>query len=139
MRFSKAFAQQSRVWIFLEMLACVLIIGALDYLSGVEIRLLPFYAGPIFVAAWLAGRPAGLAIAAISGIISWNANWFAGDPELHSWMRAWETFRHVGFFVVVAWAAYALRTKNDIAAARIALLERSQHLEREIVGISEAE
>jgi signal transduction histidine kinase len=54
-------------------------------------------------------------------------------------MRAWETLRHIGFFLVVAWAASALRAKNDIAAARIALLERSQRLEREIVGISEAE
>jgi signal transduction histidine kinase len=139
MRFSKAFAQQSRIWIFSETVACVAIIGLLDYVSGVEIRLLPFYAGPIFIAAWFAGRRAGLAVAAISGAIWWTANWLTGDPELHSSMRAWETFRHIGFFLVVAWAASALRTKNDIAAARIALLERSHRLEREIISISEAE
>ena len=121
------------------MLLVALIIGLLDYLSGVEIRLLPFYAGPIFVAAWFAGRKAGLTLAAICGVIWWNANYFTGDPELHSWMRGWETFRHVGFFLVVAWASSALRTKNDIAGARIALLERSHQLEREIVHISEAE
>lgn len=139
MRFSKAFAQQPRMWIFLEMVACALVIGVLDYMSGVEIRLLPFYAAPIFVAAWFVGRPAGFAIAGICGIIWWNANWFTGDPELHSRMRVWESFRHIGFFLVVAWAASALRAKNDMASARIALLERSQRLEREIVGISEAE
>jgi len=139
MRFSKAFAQQARIWIFLEMLALSLIIGVLDYYSGYEIRLLPFYAAPIFLAAWFAGRPAGLTIAAVCGTIWWNANFFTGDPELHGGMRLWETLRHIGFFLVVAWAASALRTKSDMAAARIALLERSQRLEREIVGISEAE
>src|SRR5690349_21837507 len=139
MRFTNAFAQQPRIRIFLEMLALALIIGVLDFYSGYEIRLLPFYAAPIFVAAWFAGRPAGLTIAAICGGIWWTANFFTGDPELHSWMRGWETFRHIGFFLVVAWAASALRSKNDIATARIALLERSQRLEREIVGISEAE
>src|SRR5690349_17664737 len=118
MRFSTAFAQQSRVWIFLEMLACSLVIGDLDYVSGSEIRLLPFYAGPIFVAAWFAGRGAGLALAAICGAIWWNANFFTGDPELHSWVWAWETFRHIAFFLVVAWAASALRSKSDMAAAR---------------------
>jgi signal transduction histidine kinase len=139
MRFTKAFAQQTRIRIFLEMLLLSLVIGALDFYSGYEIRLLPFYAGPIFVAAWFAGRRSGLTIAGACGAIWWNANFFAGDPELHGWLRSWETFRHIGFFLVVAWAASALRAKTDIAAARISLLEHSQRLEREIVGISEAE
>ena len=139
MRFSKAFAQQPRIRIFFEMLVLSLLIGVLDFYSGYEIRLLPFYAVPIFVAAWFGSRGAGLTIAAVCGVIWWNANFFTGDPELHGWMRAWETFRHVGFFLVVALAASALRSKSDIAAARIALLERSQRLEREIVSISESE
>jgi signal transduction histidine kinase len=139
MRFSKAFAQQARIWIFLEMLALSLVIGVLDFYSGYEIRLLPFYAAPIFGAAWFAGRRAGLTIAAVCGAIWWNANFFAGDPELHGWLRLWETLRHIGFFLVVAWATSALRSKSDMATTRIALLERSHRLEREIVGISEAE
>ena len=47
--------------------------------------------------------------------------------------------RHVGFFLIVAVVGAALRSKSDIAAQRIALLEHSQRLEREIVKISEAE
>ena len=37
MRFSKAFAQQARIWIFLETLALSLVIGTLDFYSGYEI------------------------------------------------------------------------------------------------------
>ena len=60
-------------------------------------------------------------------------------PELHSWIGVWEAFRHVGFFLIVALVGSALRAKSDIAAERIALLEHSQRLKREIVNISEAE
>src|SRR5206468_3410562 len=45
----------------------------------------------------------------------------------------------IGFFLLVAVVGAALRTKSDISAHRIALLEHSQYLEREIVNISEAE
>src|SRR5207237_10922082 len=69
----------------------------------------------------------------------WCANWFGGDPDLRTWIAIWETGRHFGFFLVVALAASALRTKSDMAAARIALLEHSQRLEHEVVTISEAE
>lgn len=139
MNLSKRFAQQPRPWIIAEMAAAVAIIGVLDFVTGYQFRLLPFYAGPIFVIAWFFGRKFGIATALVSGWIWWCANWYNGDPDLHSWVQAWEIFRHVGFFLVVAWTGAALRTKSDIAAARIELLEHSQRLEREIVNISEGE
>ena len=121
------------------MAVAILVIGALDYMTSYKIRLLPFYAGPIFVMGWFCGRRAGGAAALISGAIWWCANWFNGDPDLHSWVMAWEIFRHVGFFVIVALTGAALRTKSDMATARIALLEHSRRLEREIVNISDDE
>ena len=139
MSLSKAFARQPRAWIFAEMTVSLLVIGVLDFISKYNIRLLPFYAGPIFVVAWFCGRKFGIVVAVFSGLIWWCANWLAGDPDLHRWIGAWEVSRHGGFFLIVAWTGSALRGKNDIAAARIALLEHSQRLEREIVDISEAE
>src|SRR5206468_5286537 len=69
----------------------------------------------------------------------WCVNWSNGDPILHSWSGGWETSWHFGFYLVVGLVGSALRTKSDIAADRIALLEHSRRLEREIVNISEAE
>ncbi len=139
MSFSKTFARQSRGWIIAEMMALLLVIAMLDFSSGYEIRLLPFYAVPIFVLAWFCEKKWGIAAALLSGLIWWCANWFVGDPDLHGSIAGWEVSRHVGFFLVVAFVGSALRSRSDIAAERIALLERSQHLEREIVNISEAE
>ena len=45
----KAFTQQPRVWIFAEMPVALLGIGVLDFITGYQIRLLPFYGRPIFV------------------------------------------------------------------------------------------
>jgi signal transduction histidine kinase len=139
MTLSKAFAQQSRAWISAEMTACLLVIGFLDFATSYQIRLLPFYAGPIFVLGWFCGARYGIAAALFSGVIWWCANWFNGDPDLHHWIQVWEVGRHVGSFLVVALIGSALRSRSDIAAGRIALLEHSQRLEHEIVNISEAE
>jgi signal transduction histidine kinase len=139
MKLLKAFARQSPRWIAIEMAALLLLIGELDLVTSYTFRLLPLYAGPIFVMAWYCGKKAGFITALASGVIWWCANWFGGDPDLRSWIALWETSRHLGFFLIVAWAASALRTKSDIATARIALLEHSQRLEHEVVTISEVE
>jgi len=139
MSLSKSFAQQPRGWIVAEMVGLLLVIGLLDFVISYKIRLLPFYAGPIFVVAWFQGKRSGILIALISGVIWWCANRIGGDPDLRGWIGLWEMARHFGFFLVVAWLGFALRAKNDIASARIALLEHSQRLEREIVNISENE
>ena len=68
-----------------------------------------------------------------------RVNRFTGDPDLQGWIGVWEVTRHVGFILIVAVVGAALRAKSDIATERIALLEHSQRLEREIVNISEAE
>ena len=139
MKIVDGFSRQPRSWILAEMMAVLLIIGVLDFITSYEFRLLPFYAGPIFAVAWFVGKKPGLIAAAVASVIWWSANWFNGDPDLHGWVQTWEIARHVGFFFVVAWTGAALRGKSDIAAGRLALLEHSRRLENEIVNISEAE
>jgi len=139
MQLVNAFARQPRSWILTEMIAALFVIGLLDFGTSYQVRLLPLYAGPIFVVGWFFRKGLGVAVALLSSAVWWSANWFNGDPDLHSWVQAWEIFRHVGFFLALAWAAAALRSKNDIAAGRIALLEHSRRLEQDIVNISEVE
>lgn len=139
MSFPKTFARQPRDWIVAEMMASLIVIAMLDFISGYKLRLLPFYAIPIFVLAWFCDKKWGITGALFSGLFWWCANWFIGDPDLHGSLAAWEVSRHVGFFLVVALVGSALRTKSDNAAERITLLEHAHRLEREIVNISEAE
>jgi signal transduction histidine kinase len=140
MSFTEKFARQPRALIVAEMAAALLIIAALDFVTDYKIRLGLLYAVPVFVLAWFFGKKWGTVAAAAAGLVWWYVNWSTGDPILHSSVGgAWETSRHFGFFSIVALVGCVLRTKRDIAADRIALLERSRRLEREIVNISEAQ
>ena len=121
------------------MVLALLVIGVLDFSTGAQVRLLPFYAGPIFVVAWFWNKRTALLFALASGIVSLTADWLTNDPDLRGWFKIWEITRHLSSCVVVSLIASILRQKHDSAAARIALLEHSQRLEREIVGIRDAE
>ena len=139
MNLQSAFMHQPRSWVLAEMIVALIIIGVLDLITGYQFRLLPLYAGPIFVVAWFVGKKYGILTALLSALVWLCATWLNGDPDLRSWVAVWEICRHFGFFLIVAWTGSALRTKSDSAAARIALLEHSQRLEREVVNISETE
>src|SRR5262249_14797122 len=137
--FTKNFARQPRALIVAEMAAALLVIAAVDFVTDDTIRLGLVYAVPIFGLAWFCGRKWGIAAAVSTSLIWWYVNWSTGDPILHSSSEAWETSRHFAFFLIVAWVGCTLRKKSDIAADRVALLEHSLRLEREVVNISEAE
>jgi signal transduction histidine kinase len=139
MSLSKAFVRQPRGLILAEMVAALIGIGFLDCLSGYRIRLLPFYAGPIFVVAWCCGKRWAIAVGLLAGVISLTADWLDGDPDLQSWTKLWEIARHLGSCLAVALVGLALRNKRDAALARIALLEHSRRLENEIVQITDIE
>jgi len=123
----------------IEMIASLLVIAAIDSITNYRIRLLPFYALPVFVLAWFCGKTWGIATGVFAASLWWCVNRFTGDPDLQGWIGVWEVTRHGGFILIVAVVGSALRAKSDITAERIALLEHSQRLEREIVNISEAE
>jgi signal transduction histidine kinase len=139
MKLLRAFAGQPRLLILAEMVATILVIGVIDAATGFQIRLLPFYAGPVFAAAWFCGRKQGILAGALAGLTSLTADWISRDPDLHGYFAIWEITRHIISCVSVAVIGLLLRAKSDITSGRIALLEHSQRLEREIVQISEDE
>ena len=74
-----------------------------------------------------------------AGIVWWWADVQAGHPYLNNWQEGWETCVRLGYFIFIAIGSSSLREQRDVAAGRISLLEHSQRLEREIIGISERE
>lgn len=135
----KAFKRQKSGWILAEMIAAMLAIGVLDSITGYEVRLLPFYSGPIFVVAWFCRKNVALIFGLAAGLVSLGADWISHDPDLMDWTRPWEVVRHVTTCFVVAWVITVLKARTEGAQARIALLEHSHRLEREIVHISDEE
>ncbi len=139
MRFVTAFQRQSPGWIFAEAATLLLPIAFCDYSSGYEVSLSILYCVPIFLVAWFCDKKSGLLMALLAALTWWWADAQAGHPYLQSWLEVWEVLVRCGFFIITAIGIGAVRQQRDASAARIALLEYSQRLEREIIGISERE
>jgi signal transduction histidine kinase len=139
MRFVTAFQRQPHEWIFAEAAALLVPIAFYDYSTGYEVSLSILYCLPIFIVAWCCDRNSGVLMALLASITWWWADVQSGHPYLQNWLEGWEVFVRCGFFVITAIGTSAVKQQRDASASRIALLEYSQRLEREIIGISERE
>src|SRR5687768_4554692 len=89
--------RRSRPFVVTAALLLVSLLGVLDYLNGPDVSLLIFYAVPVFVAAWYAGRGAGILACAASGL-SWFAVAHATSEHYASPLIAyWNAFVRVSF------------------------------------------
>ena len=139
MSLANAFQRQSYNVIVFEMIVLVLFVGFIDFITGYQVSFFMFYGPPIFFTAWFCDKKTALFVALLAGITWWWADYASGHPYLYDWHEAWEVVMRLGFFIFVAIGSSALRARRDIAEARIALLEHSRRLEKEIVTISERE
>jgi signal transduction histidine kinase len=131
--------RQTRAAIFTESLLFAIGIGMLDYASGYEVTMIVFYAIPILAVAWWCNRKSALVLATICVIIWWWADHLTGHFYSHEWVAVWEPIACFGYFGFVAIAGSSLKKQHAVVESRIALLEHSQRLEREIIEISERE
>jgi signal transduction histidine kinase len=139
MRFFTAFQRQPYEWIFTEAASLLIPIAFYDYSTGYEVSLSILYCVPIFLVAWCCDRKSGVLMALLAAITWWWADVQAGHPYLDSWLEGWEVSVRFGFFIITAIGTSAVKQQRDASTSRIALLEYSQRLEREIIGISERE
>ena len=105
----------------------VLLVGTADYVTGYEIGMSLFYAGPIGVAAWYAGRNAGLAIAILSCASWYIVDLASGHQYSNAAIPVWNALIRFGFFYITASLLTSLRRS----------LRAQQHLARtdELTGL----
>src|SRR5215203_5263563 len=93
--------RRSRPFVVTAALLLVSLLGVLDYLNGPDVSLLIFYAVPVFVAAWYAGRGAGFVTCAASGL-SWFVVAHATSEHYASPLIAyWNASVSAGFIFVL--------------------------------------
>ena len=103
-------APSRRAWlVWLAAALGILAIGLVDFLSGVELRVLPLYYAPISLVAWHVGRGSALAAAALCAL-SWLAsNSLAGLHYSHSWLWFVNTVVQAASFAIVGLLIATLR------------------------------
>lgn len=132
-------ANQSRAWVAAEAVALVFLVGVVDYITGYEVTIFPFYSIPILFAMWLNGTKSAIAISVMSTFSWWLGDTASHHPYSQEWYQIWDAIVRLMFFLLVIASGSAVRHQRDANRARIELLERSQSLEREIINISERE
>jgi signal transduction histidine kinase len=131
--------RQSTEWPFILALALAVTLGLIDYLTGDEISIDPFYSIPILLIVWLGNRKLAIVISICCALAWWWADLAVGHRYSTEWIRIWDVIVRLMFFCLVMFAGSIFKQQRDSIRARVELLERSQQLEREIIDISERE
>ena len=115
-----------------------LVIGWLDYITGFEVTWFVFYAVPIFLSVWWAGKKPGFYIALLCGVVYWLANKHS-SPHATQLGYTWAFINRLVYLFVAVIAVNASRNKLEADEAQIKMLEERRQLERDIVSVSEHE
>ncbi len=86
----------------------VVLVGALDYVTGEELSVSIFYLVPVAMCAWCAGRRAGVWISAASAVVWFLADYFTFHQYAHELIRYWNAVVGFGFSLIVAYSLAAL-------------------------------
>jgi signal transduction histidine kinase len=138
-RISKFLRSQSRFQLFAEVFAIGIIVGAIDYLTGYDVTIYPFYSIPILMMVWFGDIKLAAVISVLSTFIWWWADKASGHHYTTEWLWLWEAIMRFMFFSLVMFAGWTFKKQRDNIGARLELLERAQQLEQEIINISERE
>jgi signal transduction histidine kinase len=138
-RLAQFLRQQPRAWLYVEALALTIAIVFIDYITGYEVTIYPFYSIPILLMVWFGDIHLAIVISVLSTIAWWLVDKAVGHVYSTEWLRMWDAAVRLMFFSLVLFAGWSVKRQRDEARARIELLERSEQLEREIIEISERE
>jgi predicted signal transduction protein with EAL and GGDEF domain len=112
--------ERSNPWILTLGALLVLLLGAIDVLTGREISFSVFYLLPILLVTWLIGRRAGVSISLASAITWLASDYLAGYSYFHPLVPYWNMAVRLSFFLIITWLLSELRTT----------LQRERHLAR---------
>ncbi len=101
--------RRSRPFVVTAALLLVALLGVIDYLNGPDISLLIFYAVPVFVASWYAGRAAGVTACAASGLSWFLVAHATAEHYASPFIAYWNAFVRVSFIFMLAHLVAAFR------------------------------
>lgn len=123
-----------RTRIMVASIACLLLLGWIDYATGYEFGFFIFYFIPVSIAAWYGGRMPGVAMACASAVCWYLADRMTHHPYPRPLLLYWETFaRYVSFLTTALTLSKIRQTVHDGQRTRKELdrvLEENRELKR---------
>jgi diguanylate cyclase (GGDEF)-like protein len=105
----------------LSAVGLIAVVGYIDYLTGWETSLAPFYLVPIALVAWIGSRATAVAFSFFCGIAWYAIDLASGHSYSSPLFGYWNTAMQLGFFLIVAMTLSSLRRsyEREKASARV--------------------
>ncbi|MFH1738917.1 MAG: PAS domain-containing protein, partial [bacterium] len=113
-------------WTLVLVIAAILIVGSLDYVTGFELSFGIFYLIPVVLAAWVLGLRAGLLVSVFCSCVWLAVDVASGHPYSSVVAPLWNAGVRLGFFLGFAYLTNQFRTATD------ALKTEKDHLEMRV-------
>ncbi len=111
-------------WLWgLILIAIVIVVGFLDWLTGYELDFLLFYFLPITLGAWFLGFSASLTLAFACAIAWAGADVLSGHEYPSYLYVVWNSLIHLVSFLAIGWSVYKIRNLLDRVRERTIELE----------------
>src|ERR1700746_2089356 len=92
---------QSRTWLFIEAIALAVIVGFIDYVTGYEVTIWPFYSIPILLMVWFGDRKSAVVLSVLSTFAWWCVDKASGHSYSSEWLRVWDAIVRLMFYCLV--------------------------------------
>lgn len=92
----------------------IVLIGIIDYLSGLEISVSLLYLIPISLVSWYVGRKEGIAISFLATVDWFLADWYGERNYSHPAIPYWNASVELSFFLILTYALSSLQKKWNI-------------------------
>ncbi|MDA8433978.1 MAG: hypothetical protein M0Z60_13615 [Nitrospiraceae bacterium] len=116
-------------------LALNMVVGGVDFFTGLDIGLTVFYLLPIAFVTWFAGRKAGLLMSVVSIITTVLSDILDGKILIHIAIETWNALVHLGFFIVVTYLLGRLKHELDGRSKIIAELKKALNEIKTLSGL----
>lgn len=113
-------SRQSKQSLLIWSFTAVLLVGAVDYITGEELSFSIFYLLPISIAAWFVNRNAGIFMCILSSGIEFIANFVAGRTYSHPLIYFWNSLMLLCFFLISVFILSSLKVEYE---SRMKLIE----------------
>ena len=109
-----AFAERrSQKTLIAYAVALTILLGFLDFQTGVEIHFLLLYLVPIFLGGWFVSREVGVCLALFASVVWFVVDLLGGRSYSSAWIAHWNLLMRTGVFVLFAITQAQLRAKLD--------------------------
>jgi diguanylate cyclase (GGDEF)-like protein len=112
-RLAAFLGRASKVRITLLSITFIMVVGAVDLSTDVELHFFPFYFVPVGFMAWFVSRNTGILLALLCTLTEFATDLLGGRSYSSAWIPLWNLIIHAGAFTMAAIVLSQVRLKLD--------------------------